>query len=179
MRKQEAFHIISCLLLLCLMISLFSCSDAEYQVILSEEQINRRIAGQFPYAQNIVVASIELVNPLIEFVPNGMELKMDYSGHLLSTPITGAVLMTGHLKYDRESGNIYLNNFEIQDIVANSNQYDDSARIISTINKVLGTYLETFPVYRISSDDIQQSLVKLFLKEVKMEQDQCILILGV
>ncbi len=155
-----------------------SCSRAEYKINISEKKVNDIISAKFPYDKNLIIARLILENPYIDFFNNKVAIDFDYKGNLLDKTIFGSVSVDGDIIYKKEHGKFYLSNFEIRDIVLNSENVNDKSKVIRAINEILVNYFDKIPVYTLKSGDFKESLVKLLLKDIETEEDNFIITLG-
>lgn len=171
MKKKYLFIII---VIFCL-----DCTNLEYKIVISEKQVNKTIAMKFPYDIDIIIARLTLENAEIFFNNNKIHLNLEYRGNLLEKTISGSVNAKGNLIYAKEKGAFYLSDIVIREIKINSNNIDDKSKVLFALNKILSIYFDSFPIYRLKSDNIKESLFRLFLKDIQTDQDNFIITLAV
>lgn len=167
------------LYLLLLLISLISgCGKFEKWINIPKDQIQQAINKKFPYDKNLVIARFKLDSPEIYFKETKIGLKLKYYGNFLNKELEGLVDFNGELIYNQEKGAFYLRNFEIIEISVNESNFSSKDKLKKTILNLLNNYLDDYPVYKLKQSDFKQSIAKLFLKNIVVQDAGLSILLG-
>lgn len=78
--------------------------------------------------------------------------------------------------YDKEEGAIFLNELNVEDIDIQPNELNlPSKQLLSPIIEMVGQYLLTRPVYRLSDEDFKQSMLKTARPELLIKNHELVI----
>lgn len=78
--------------------------------------------------------------------------------------------------YDKEEGAIFLNDLNVEDIDIQPNELNlPSKQLLSPIIEMVGQYLLTRPVYRLSDEDFKQSMLKTARPELLIKNHELVI----
>ncbi|MGR5064704.1 DUF1439 domain-containing protein [Photobacterium sp. DNB22_13_2] len=78
--------------------------------------------------------------------------------------------------YDKEEGAIFLNDLNVEDIDIKPNELNlPSKQLLSPIVEMVGQYLLTRPVYRLSDEDFKQSMLKTARPELLIKNHELVI----
>ncbi|PSW20217.1 DUF1439 domain-containing protein [Photobacterium sanctipauli] len=78
--------------------------------------------------------------------------------------------------YDKDEGAIFLNELEVEDIDFSPNSLNlPSKQLLSPIIEMVGQYILTRPVYRLSDEDYKQSLLKTARPELLIKNHSLVI----
>ncbi len=164
--------------LLILLLFFTGCLNFEKEIIIPKSKIQSMIDKKFPYELNVVIATAELNSPKIYFQGSNIGMKLNYSGTFLDNKVNGVIDFNGEILYRPEQGAFFLNNFNIVDISINDSNFKGIDKFKSILVGVVNNYLKNYPVYKLKPKNFKQKLAKLFLKEVKTQGGQLLLLIG-
>ncbi|MCQ1056912.1 DUF1439 domain-containing protein [Photobacterium sp. DNB23_23_1] len=78
--------------------------------------------------------------------------------------------------YDKDEGAIFLNDLKVEDIDIQPNELNlPSKQLLSPIVEMVGQYLLTRPVYRLSDEDFKQSMLKTARPELLIKNHELVI----
>ncbi|MDV5167489.1 DUF1439 domain-containing protein [Photobacterium rosenbergii] len=78
--------------------------------------------------------------------------------------------------YDKEEGAIFLNDLSVEEIDIQPNELNlPSKQLLSPIIEMVGQYLLTRPVYRLSDEDFKQSMLKTARPELLIKNHELVI----
>jgi len=170
------------LVCLCALVGLAACRETfRRKVSFAADELQARIAPQFPLARQSKLAKVVLRNPQVMLAANSRRigLRTDVEVFpLLGKSFTGVMSFDADVDYKADKGEFYLINSRIGklDFEEVPDAYQQLAQGMA--NQILARHLGELAVYRLDADDFEESLAKLVLKEVAIEGGRLVLHLG-
>ena len=91
---------------------------------------------------------------------------------------TGSTYITGSLAYNQEQGALYFTNAKLVELNLHKVSQSQQNEIKKLLQSVVGTILESRPIYVLNDADLKQKLAKATLESVVVENGKLIATLG-
>ena len=160
-------------------LTIFGCGKFQKEISISKTQIQEMLDKKFPIDKNSVFAKLTLASPNVYLGRSNIGMKLNYFGNFFKKKISGFIDFNGEIIYKQDKGAFYLANFNIVDIKVNKSNFLNIGKLKTIFIKIIDSYLDDYPVYRLNQADIKENIAKFFLKDVKIQSENLILILGV
>jgi hypothetical protein len=175
--------------LLCLMAAVLAYlyfSGKEYVLRIPQNQIDAKMREKFPLSKSyLLLLRITLENPRLVLQENsdrihvGLDAVLNITLEGNARPLSGSVDVSGSLRYAHEQGAFYLVSPTIEQASIAGIPEKFIERVNSTISVLLSEYYATHPVYTLNTADIKQAGAKMVLKNVKVENSELVITLGI
>lgn len=148
---------------------------ARLRVTMTGEQIERELSKSFPVTRSYSVLSVELSNPKIVLQPGGdrIGLKLNATASVAIVRFTGAVTVSGKLRYEQDSSQFFLDEPAVTSLVLPGLPETQQPQLLDTINVAVKAVLPTVPIHQ-----LEDGSKKMFLRAVRVEDGQVIAELG-
>ncbi|WEM45808.1 DUF1439 domain-containing protein (plasmid) [Photobacterium sp. DA100] len=170
-----------------LVIALLLTSCASYSV--TEQQIQEYLDDRSGFERTVGVKGLAHANVKFDNVKVGIGRVADDRVNLdadstAKISIQGQSTQQLQIKvsfsavpyYDKDEGAIFLNDLNVEDIDIQPNDFNlPSKQLLSPIIEMVGQYLLTRPVYRLSDEDFKQSLLKTARPELLIKNHELII----
>lgn len=183
MRRLVAL-LVFCLLLLAVAGYLHYRSET-FEVRISEQQIHQKLAEKLPLQKTyLYLFELTLENPRVDLLEDsgriaaGLDVRVRIKGGAEDRVLHGTVDASGKLRYAAAEGQFYLSDPEIEKLSVAGLPEKRTAQIRSVVETALSEYYADHPVYRLQSDDIKQTAVKVVLKDVSVDGDDLVVTMG-
>ena len=170
-----------------LVMSLFICSCASYSV--TEQEIQEYLDDRSGFERTVGIKGLAHANIKFDNVKVGIgrvandrvNLDADSKAQI---SIQGQNTQNLQIKvsfsavpyYDKEEGAIFLNDLNVEDIDIQPNELNlPSKQLLSPIIEMVGQYLLTRPVYRLSDEDFKQSMLKTARPELLIKNHELVI----
>lgn len=159
--------------------------NKQYNVIITQQQIDDALQKKFPVTKTyLLFFGITYSNPHLKLLPEsnrievGLDAELDIKILNESKKLGGTVLVTSALAYRNETKQFFLyspqiNKLEIQGI---PQQYLD--KVTDFASNAARKYLQEFPVYTLTANDTKTAAAKLLLKDVQVRSSEIHVTLG-
>ena len=183
-RPRSATTGILLLLLLTTAAAEFSCSSAgpfRKQLVFEREQLQKKVAAKFPLKKKESLASVTFSNPSVllaagaERLGIGMDVKISMLG---GKKITGSVEVDGDLQYDPKRGEFAVVDARVKQLDLDQVAAKKASKLEAVVDEVAKRYLSNIPVFTLDQGDFKQSLAKLLLKSVEVEDGRVVVVVG-
>lgn len=153
-----------------------SCAPSdENRISLSRNTIQEKIETNFPIEKNILVAMLTLDSPDIYFKDTMIGLKMNVAGNYLQQETNGAISFLAVPEYHK--GKFYLSQFKIDEINFADIKISNDHEFVKIIEELISQNLKNIPIYELDENNFKESLAKLFLKRVEVENNELVFVL--
>ena len=166
----------------CVLVGLVACKEnLQWEIAFTAEELQARIAREFPLMHQGKVARITLRNPQVSLRPDseriGLRADLEISS-LIVSDLHGAISFDAGVYYTADKGEFSLVDSRVGDLDLDgvSDQHRDLARQLA--DQVFGSYLDQLVVYRLDPNDFGESLTKSVLKEIAVEGGHLVLRIG-
>jgi hypothetical protein len=161
-----------------MLVYLNSCKDGQKEIVIPKSKIQDAINKDFPINEDVVVSSITIDTPLVYFADTNVGLKSKYNGYFLKKDVSGIVDFNGQVTYNEDEGAFYLSNFNLVNFTVNDADLSNQEELRSLIETVINKYLGHYPIYKLDPSKYKEKLAGMLIKDVKVEDDKLILLLG-
>ena len=166
----------------CVLVGLVACKEnLQWEIAFTAEELQGRIAREFPLMHQGKVARITLRIPQVALRPDsewiGLRADLEISSVIVNA-LHGAISFDAGVYYTADKGEFSLVDSRVRDLDLDgvSDQHRDLARQLA--DQVFGSYLDQLVVYRLDPSDFGESLTKSVLKEIAVEGGHLVLHIG-
>jgi hypothetical protein len=168
--------------LLCL--ALLSCNDSALrkELVFPAEELQQKIAKQFPIERKDQFAKLQLANPQVLLQQGderiGMRMDLVIEPPFIKKQCAGEVEFDAEVEYKPARGEFFLVDARVRhfNLIDVPKKYQTLAQ--GLVNQVLKRYLDELPVYTLDGDNFKESLAKLVLKKVQVKDGKLVLEVG-
>lgn len=159
--------------------------NKQYNVIITQQQIDDALQKKFPVTKtHLLIFRITYSNPHLTLLPesNRIEVGLDAEVNIKilneSKKLGGTVLVTSALAYRNETKQFFLSSPEINKVAIQGipQQYLD--KVTDFASNAAREYLQEFPVYTLTAKDTKTAAAKLLLKDVQVKSSEIHVTLG-
>ncbi|KPV41941.1 hypothetical protein AN478_00140 [Thiohalorhabdus denitrificans] len=161
-------------------------SAGGYVVRLTEPEIQKKLDEQLPLTKTyLVIIQVTLNNPKIDLVEGsdriraGMDVEFNITGYQGSKPLEGTVYASSGITYRAEKGQFYLSDPVIENLEAQGLPEEYMGKAKKALSEALAEYYKDQPIYTLDPDDTRQAVARMVLKDVRVEDKQLLLTLGI
>ena len=161
----------------------FTDSDVvSFDVRLTDSQVEEAMTDEFPISLSANgLADITLDSPQVELTEGSdrMVVSVDATANVAGARVVGgsAVVETG-IGFNPDTREILLDNPELLTLSID-NLVQDLPIVTSVVSQALRAALDGTPVYKVEADDVETTIARLFLKDVRIENGLVVVTLGV
>ncbi len=157
----------------------------QYNVIITQQQIDDALQKKFPVTKtHLVIFRITYSNPHLMLLPesNRIEVGLDAEVNIKilneAKKLGGTVLVTSALAYRNETKQFFLSSPEINKVAIQGipQQYLD--KVTDFASNAAREYLQELPVYTLTAKDTKTAAAKLLLKDVQVKSREIHVTLG-
>lgn len=153
----------------------------EYDIELSQQQLQEKIEKKFPYEKKKLLTKTTLSNPKV-MLKDGSEKVYMNSDVTFNAPgdisLKAYVEFNGKVIYDNEKKEFYLQNLEIEQLNFDKIPAKFHNTIKSTLEAILPIILNQYPIYTLKENTLKKTATALLLKNIKVENNLMIITLG-
>lgn len=169
-------------ILLILIFSFINLFGVEYDIKLSQEELQEKIEKKFPFEKKKFFTKTILSNPKV-MLKDGIDKIFINSDITFIAPgnisFDAYVELNGKIFYNNKKKEIYLQNLEIETLVMDQIPLKFQNTLKVTLEKILPIILNRYPIYTIKSNDFKKAITAMLLKNIKVENNFMIITLGV
>ena len=151
----------------------FYLQEQEFVVVLSEENLQERIEEVFPVErQYLILLTLRLSNPEVGLVEGSdrihyrMRASLNVPG--LGQPWSGMGRVSGRLRYDRESRDLFLYDSVVEEIEVEGLPQMYEGPLRSAADWIARQRLDRHPVYTIDEETLGQLPGPVILRDVRV-----------
>lgn len=147
----------------------------------TSHQLQRKVDGIFPVEERKGLVRARFTQPQILLRPgtDRIGLSLDVQIRLPGgKKMDGSLILGSALQYESSRGEILLADPLIEDVQIDGvpKRFED---LIHTLSKVVAKrYLAQIPIDRLQADDVEESLAKLVLRSVTVQDGEVVVVLG-
>lgn len=163
----------------------YSLSDREYVFRFTEKQIRENVYKKLPIVKDYMVVKVKLDNPRV-FLENGsdriyagLDVELDIRLGYNKPPLGGTVDVSGEVRYDPVKGAFFLDNPKVESLGVQGIPVQFTDKVNHVLPLAFVGYYSKYPLYTLKSSDIKQSVAKLILKRVVVENNELVITLGI
>ena len=180
--KKVAIILVLVAIVAAIVVVLTDTDVVTFDVRVTDTQVEDAVTDEFPISLSAnSIADVTLANPQVELTEGSdrMVVSVDATASLAGEEIVSgnAVVETG-LGFNADTGEILLDNPELLSLSID-NLVEDVPVVTSVVSEALRLALDGTPIYKVEADDVQTTIAKLFLKDIKIENGYIIVTLGV
>lgn len=180
--KKVAIVLVLVAIVAAIVVVLTDTDVVTWDVRVTDAQVEDAVTGEFPISLSAAgLADITLTNPQVELTEGSdrMVVSVDATANVVGAPVVSgnAVVETG-LGFNADTGEILLDNPELLSLSID-NLVEDMPVVTGVVSEALRVALDGTPIYKVEADDVETTIAKLFLKDIKIENGYVVVTLGV
>lgn len=152
---------------------------------IPEAELRQRMEAALPITRTyLLVVEVTLANPRVELregadrIHAGLDATLSLRLVGQQLPLGGAIDISGALRYEPGTGAFHVVEPQIEGVAVQGVPDRYAATVNQALNLALAAFYRDYPVYTLRRDDIRQSLAKLVLKSVLVEDRHLVVTLG-
>ena len=151
----------------------------------SRDEIKTRIDQKLPYQKPGSHFDLIIKNVRIDFPAQSKRIHLGFDLEVSSTKFLRGVLFNGSIdldssiRYEETSAQFYLDDAQVLDLKMDRIPAAFSKKMVKGINKSVIEYVRTIPIYRLKESDVKNQLTRAFLKKIRIEQGQLIVVIKI
>lgn len=153
------------------------CANA-YDMVVTEEQIQTTLNQRLPFSRQSQFMTLTIERADIDLQANGNRVGM-VNDFILTTTIglqsRGTITAEGDVRFDDAEDSFYIDNPQVIDVEIEGIPPVYRNSVIKLAQQTLAPAISGQPVYTLS-DDGQQKIAKMLLKEMNISDHQVILV---
>jgi len=158
----------------------------EYVYTLTESQVYDKLSEKLPFSDSyLFVFNVQLDNPRVSLksgtdrIGLGIDIGLNIKFVELEEPLTGSADVTTGISYNQDEAAFYLTDPQIDKLSLNGVPSEYTEKANDVVNSALLVYMKNNPVYSITASDRNALAAKMLLKEVKIQDAELVLTLGI
>lgn len=156
------------------------------QIHITNAQMQEQLASRFPIERSILLfIQWRLANPSLIFLPErqriglGLDLQLNLRVDGQGRDLGGRVEVETALRYDDARGAFFLVDPVITKLAVRGIPEAHVMRVQQSLRERLAELFSQRPVYTLNPRDVKQGAARLVLRDVRIEQDEIVIVLGV
>lgn len=156
------------------------------EIRLTEVQLQEQMASRFPVERTVLfLIQWRLLNPSLEFLPErqriatGLEVQVNLRIDGQRDPLGGRIELESALRYDDSQGAFYLVDPTITRFNISGIPEEHVMRVQDSMRSALAEIFQKKPVYTLRATDMKQGAARLILRNVRIENTEIVVVLGV
>lgn len=154
----------------------------DYQVEVTQEQLQQQISKMMPVTQEKMYVTVTLSDPVLELGIDGNKLGM-FSNVGITVPGgikgTGRAKVTGNISYKKETGEFFFYKPTVAHIEIDQIPSEFHSNIKELAQYALNSAIRNKPIFKLSDNDPQQKMAKSMLKSVDVKPGKILVTLDV
>ncbi len=173
-------------ILLLLIGAYFYFSGKEYSVRLTELEIQTKLAEKLPITKTyFFIFQLTISNPRVRLengsssVNAGLDVVLNITVGENLKPLGGTVDVSGGIRYASENGEFFLTNPKIENFEIQGINPKYTNKVNASITKFLNEYYEKNAIYTLNYSDSKQTVARMILKDVIVDNKELAITLGI
>ena len=163
----------------------FFLRDREFTYRFSETDLRERLDDRLPWSESYyLIFEVTVDNPRIDLiegsdrVAGGVDATLNITINNNPRPLSGAVDLSGAVKYVREEAAFYLADPQVENvrIAGIPDRYANRAN--EAISKALSAFYKSRPIYTLEGTEASKQAARLLLKDVTVKDEHLIVTLA-
>ena len=161
-------------------------SGKEYVVRLTESEIQGKLEEKLPLTKTyLFIVEVTLNNPrvLLEDGPGrvgaGLDVIFNITLDKNPKPLGGTVDVSGGVVYLSERGEFFLADPVIENLKVQGIPQAYTDKVNKALTKALAEYYREHPIYTLRLTDMKQAAARMVLRDVKVENRELVITLGI
>ena len=151
------------------------------ELVFTHDELQKRVEKEFPLKRKKSLLKVEFSDPavLLEEGSSRIGIRLSIRCSLAGlTSFSGVMEADGQIEYRPETGRFAIANGRLTNVDLNDvpKKYEETIEAVAAA--VATTHLSTFTVYELKQDDFKQSLARLILKSVSVEDGAVVVVVG-
>ena len=161
----------------------WACSSSPFRkrMVFTREDLQKKVAPQFPLKQKGKLIAVTFSQPLVVLEKGGdrLGLQLDVKvAPALGKKYEGRAEVDGEIEYRPDKGEFFVVDPQVRRLHIDDvpQKYQEPIRQLA--NKAATRFLADVPVYKLDQKNFKQSLAKLVLKSVLVENGELVVEVG-
>jgi hypothetical protein len=166
------------IILLLILLTFTNIFAFEYDLKLSQSDLQRIIEKKFPYEKKKFMSYVKIFNPTIILKDNSKKIFIasNIKINLLEQfNFDTSSLLSGVLKFDNKTNDFYLGEFKVEELDLRELPKELQELSIQNIEKLVKLKLEKEPIYHLDKKKLGTIASKFEIKEIKVEDKHMII----
>ncbi|MDQ7089435.1 MAG: DUF1439 domain-containing protein [Methylococcales bacterium] len=166
--------------------SYYYFSGKEYVVRLSESDMQSKLEAKLPLTKTyLFIIQVTLKNPRVHLengssrVDAGLDVVFNININKSSKSLAGILDVSGKVVYLAEKGQFFLTEPIVEHLTIQGIPPKYTDKTNKALTKALAAYYKNHPIYTLRVTDTKQVLAKMVLKNVSIENQELVVILGI
>ncbi|MBN2342437.1 MAG: DUF1439 domain-containing protein [Deltaproteobacteria bacterium] len=155
-----------------------SCSSPEVDVVISQQELQQKVAARFPLEKNVMIANVSLHSPEVYLPAGQVGMKLKFTAQLLKFSLSGSLDGRGTVRYDADSAQFFISDFELVSIDVAEKSFSNLDQLKSIILPMITSYLNETPVYTVTDTTVKGKITGKLLKRVEVKDNALVVTLG-
>ena len=163
-----------------------SCSILSYEVRITNEDINKRLADKFPLTRTyLLLLKATLSNPHVvlhdttDKVTLGIDVAVEVPSRNKRDVLNGTVTVTSGLQFNNKTGQFFLKDPVVDTLSISGIESSRAPEVQELVSRALHECLVRMPVYTLKATEVKKSIAKFVIKEVRIRNGVILVTLGV
>lgn len=161
-------------------------SGKDFFLRFTEAQLQEKLNTRLPVTKTyLLIFNVTLENPKVHLINGSNRVQMGLDAVLNlnvageTKPLGGKLEVSGGVAYAAGSAQFFLIDPLVESLSVQGipKRHEDKVRL--ALSKALAAYYVEHPIYQLKSSDAKQATAKLILKNVKIENQQLVLKMGI
>lgn len=151
----------------------------------SREDIKERIEKKLPFQKDGPHFYTLIKNVRIDFPEQSTRIRVGFDLEISGKKLLKGILLNGSIdldssiRYEESSAQFFLDDAQLLELKMDKISSTFSKKIIKGINKSVIEYVYTIPIYRLKESDVKNQLTRAFLKKIRIDQGQLIVVIKI
>ncbi|MEO1251923.1 MAG: DUF1439 domain-containing protein [Pseudomonadota bacterium] len=156
----------------------FLLRDTTYTLKFSETDLRAQLEDRLPFSEDyLFIFNVTLENPRVDLIEGsdriagGLDTVVNVKLGDEPLPISGAIDLSGGLRYAPEEGAFYLTDPRIETVRLAGVPDRHANRANSALSLALAEFYRERPIYILSDDDMRQRAARLVLRDIEVKNE--------
>lgn len=166
--------------------ALYYYAHREYVFRFSEAQLQEKLSAKLPLTKTyLFIFQVTLDHPRVNLVNGtdrvkaGLDVLLNIRLGNEQKPLGGTLDVSGGVKYVPERGEFFLSDPIVEHLTVQGIPDKYTEKVNSIMAAALTGYFADHPIYTLKAEDTKQAAAKLVLKNVTVENQELVVILGI
>ena len=161
-------------------------SGQEYVFRFTQAQLQEKLNTKLPQTKTyLLIFQVTLDQPRVALtngskrVGAGLDILLNLQVGNATKPLGGSVDVSGGIRYTAATGEFYLDDPVIERLRVQGIPELYATRVNTALTKALAEYYQEHPIYSLKATDTKQAAARLVLKDVRVENQELVVTIGI
>ena len=182
---MRSLIVISAVLLAAAAGAFYLLRDREYVFRFSEPELREKLDAQLPWSERyLFIFEVTFDNPRVDLiegsdrVAGGVDAILNIVINNNPRPLSGAIDLSGGVRYARQEGAFYLTDPTIEKIAIQGIPDAYANKANEALSTALSAFYRSRPIYKLEGTKASHQTARLLLKDVIVEDEHLVVTLG-